>query len=85
MEDRKKKDYLEVLDTIEGKFWLGRRIGGRNAFFWGRMGDVLVDVRLIKTNLSAQEIAEVFWGSWRSFGWTPGDVKEAFKRGQYGF
>jgi len=83
----KKRDYLEALKTIEGRFWIGRRItiGGRKAFFWGRMGDVLIDARLIKTNLSAREIAEVFWGSWRSFGWTPEAVREAFERGQYGF
>jgi len=43
------------------------------------------NVRLLKTNLTAREIVEIFWGEWRRQGWTPEDVREAFARGQYGF
>jgi len=87
MEEHKKRDYLKALEAIEGRFWIGRRftISGKKAFFWGRTGDAPVDVRLIKTNLRAREIAEVFWGAWRAFGWTPEDVRKAFERGQHGF
>jgi len=82
-----KEDYLDSVKTIEGRFWVGRWVpsGGSINFLWGKMGYAPPNIRLIRTNLTAREIAEIFWGEWKRYGWTPEDVRKAFERGQFGF
>jgi len=84
-----KESYLNAADNLNLKcrFWIGKWISKDKSvtYLWGKMGHNPPAIRLLKTNLTAREIVEIFWGEWRRQGWTPEDVKKAFARGQYGF